>query len=139
VLRNCAAFGVDLVLIGPRSADPYSRRVLRVSMANALKLRLGTSDDLQRDVRRLRDEFDFHCVATVLDPSARPLASTPRPARLALLLGNEFDGVGAEVQRGCQSRVTIPMSLETDSLNVAVAAGIFLYHFHQAGPRSDLA
>jgi tRNA(Leu) C34 or U34 (ribose-2'-O)-methylase TrmL len=29
----------------------------------------------------------------------------------------------------CPRRVTIPMKLGTDSLNLAVAAGIFLYHF----------
>jgi tRNA G18 (ribose-2'-O)-methylase SpoU len=29
----------------------------------------------------------------------------------------------------CDRRVTIPMQLGTDSLNVAVAAGIILYHF----------
>jgi tRNA G18 (ribose-2'-O)-methylase SpoU len=31
----------------------------------------------------------------------------------------------------CDRKITIPMGLGTDSLNVAVAAGIFLYHFTQ--------
>ena len=34
-----------------------------------------------------------------------------------------------ETVDACNRKVTIPMKLGTDSLNVAVAAGIFLYHF----------
>ncbi|MFW6171878.1 MAG: TrmH family RNA methyltransferase [Planctomycetota bacterium] len=138
ILRNCAAFGVDLVLIGNRAADPYSRRALRVSMAAALKLNIGMTDDLPGDVTRLREEFGFDCVASVLDSNARPLAATPRPRRLALVLGNEYDGVEAPIQQACATTVTIPMRLGTDSLNVAVSAGVLLYHFTQLAPRNGL-
>jgi TrmH family RNA methyltransferase len=48
---------------------------------------------------------------------------------MALLLGGEAQGLSPEIVRACDRRVTIPMKLGTDSLNVAVAAGIFLYHF----------
>ncbi len=129
ILRNCAAFGVDFVLIGDQSIDPFTRRVLRVSMATALKLNICLSADLNVDLRRLRHDFGFHCAATVLDPNATPLAVARRPRRLALVFGNELTGVAADTRLQCESQVTIPMSLETDSLNVAVASGIFLYHF----------
>ncbi|MFO7902039.1 MAG: RNA methyltransferase [Pirellulaceae bacterium] len=138
IIRNCAAFGVDLVLIGNRAADPYSRRVLRVSMAAALKLNISVSENLVGDVSRLREDFRFDCVATVLDSNARPLAATPRPGRLALVLGNEYDGVDPPVQQACPTKVTIPMSLGTDSLNVAVSAGVFLYHFTRLAPHGTV-
>ncbi len=131
ILRNCAAFGVDLVMFGDHSADPFSRRVLRVSMATALKLNLHQSAELHQDLIRLRDHHGIHCMASVLDPHAQHLADTPTPRRLGLVLGNELSGLDASTLRLCQSRVTVPMSLQTDSLNVAVASGIFLYHFNQ--------
>ena len=53
--------------------------------------------------------------------------------RTALVFGNEAHGLGDEWSRLCHRRVTIPMQRGTDSLNVAVAAGIFLYHFAQSG------
>ena len=34
IFRNCAAFGVDAVLLDPRCADPLYRRSVRVSMGN---------------------------------------------------------------------------------------------------------
>ena len=60
--------------------------------------------------------------------TAEPLALAGRPARLALLFGNEANGLGSEWLDLCDRRLTIPMR-EADSLNVAIAAGIFLYHF----------
>ena len=43
--------------------------------------------------------------------------------------GNEAQGLGDVYVSACQRRVTIPMQHGTDSLNVAVAAAVFLYHF----------
>jgi TrmH family RNA methyltransferase len=48
---------------------------------------------------------------------------------MTLLLGNEADGLAPEWVGGCDERVTIPMAQGTDSLNVTVAAGIFLHYF----------
>lgn len=131
ILRNCAAFGVDLVVIGENSADPLSRRVLRVSMGTVLKLRFHQSAQLEQDVWRLRDEFAIHLAASVAEPGAPLLDQAPRPRRLGLLLGNERAGLSPALVEGSQSRWTIPMQLQTDSLNVAVASGIFLYHFRK--------
>jgi len=50
-------------------------------------------------------------------------------ARSALLLGNEGPGLERSIIAICDRKVTIPMKLNTDSLNVVVAGGIFLNHF----------
>lgn len=129
VLRNCAAFGVDLVLLGSGCADPFSRRVLRVSMGAVLELQLIESRDLLVDVDRLGREWNVQTVATVLGPHAEVLDGFERPPRMAMLLGSEGHGLDASWIERADRRVTIPMQLGTDSLNVAVASGIFLYHF----------
>ena len=84
-----------------------------------------------RDLKRLRDEWGVELAATVLDDAAEPLSHAGRAGRFGLLFGNEAQGLDGEHVAVCQRRVTIPMKLGTDSLNVAVAAGIFLYHFTQ--------
>lgn len=129
IIRNGAAFGIDAVLLGRGCCDPFSRRVLRVSMGAALRLPILESPDLERDVRRLRDDWQVELLASVLDPTAEPLAQASKPRRLALFLGNEADGLDARWQSLCNRRLTIPMQPGTDSLNVAIAAGIFLHHF----------
>ena len=71
----------------------------------------------------------------MLDADAEPIAAAGRPRRFALAFGNEAHGLSPGQVAACDRRVTIPMGLGTDSLNVAVAAGIFLYHFTQVrGP-----
>ena len=129
IIRISRGFGVDAVLLGKGCCDPFSRRVLRVSMGAALRLPIVESRDLAADLERLRSEWGFERIATVLDPAAEPLHIATRTDRLAILFGNEHAGLSPEWIELCDRRVTIPMAGEADSLNVAVAAGIFLHHF----------
>lgn len=131
VIRLCRAFGARALILGESGVDPFSRRVLRVSMGNAFHLPILEPEDLGSLLARLQTGFGFEMAATILDESASPLASMRRPRRLAVLLGNEADGLDQAWIEHCDHRVLIPMSQGTDSLNVTVAAGIILYHFTQ--------
>jgi tRNA G18 (ribose-2'-O)-methylase SpoU len=129
VLRISAGLGADAVVLGRRCADPLSRRVLRVSMGAALRLPLVESPNLPEDLQRLRSEWDYELIATVLDPDAEPLDRMRRGNRTALLFGSEGHGLERSLVERCDRKATIPMQPDTDSLNVSVAAGIFLHHF----------
>jgi tRNA G18 (ribose-2'-O)-methylase SpoU len=127
MIRLCAAFGVDALVLGEHSCDPFWRQSVRVSMGTIFSVPIVRSDDLLRDMRRLQTERAVALAATVLDPTAQDLHAFERPKRLAILFGNEAQGLDAHFVRACDHRITIPMRRGTDSLNVAVAAGIFLY------------
>jgi tRNA G18 (ribose-2'-O)-methylase SpoU len=129
ILRTALALGCDALLLGPGCADPLSRRVIRVSMGAALKLPLARLEPLVGQLDHLRNDFQVELCATVLDAAAEPLDGFIPARRTALLFGSEGHGLSNEVIACCQRRVTIPMSPGTDSLNAAVAAGIFLHHF----------
>jgi tRNA G18 (ribose-2'-O)-methylase SpoU len=131
ILRLCGAFGVDAVLLGPDCPNPFSRRVLRVSMGAGFFLPIVEADDLEVELTALADSWGCQRWATVLDPAAEPLAGLTRPARLALLVGSEGHGLGPRWTAHCDRLVTIPMRPGADSLNVAVATGIFLYELAQ--------
>lgn len=137
VLRIAAGLGADGVVLGRRSADCFSRRVLRVSMGAGFRLPLVESDDLKTDLRRLQSHWSFELIATVLDHDAQPLIGTRRKSRTAILFGSEGHGLERSLVALCDRKVTIPMRSGTDSLNVAVAAGIFLHHFIRAVPPVD--
>jgi tRNA G18 (ribose-2'-O)-methylase SpoU len=53
---------------------------------------------------------------------------------MAVLFGNEKHGLEADWVDLCQRKLTIPMAPEADSLNVAVAAGIFFHYFQRQAP-----
>jgi len=129
LIRIAAGFGATAMILGERSCDPFFRQSVRVSMGAVFVLPIVRSDDLARDLRRLRREHGVELVASVLGPEAEDLRRAARAPRVGLLLGNEAQGLGDEYLGLCDRRVTLPMKLGVDSLNVAVAAGVFLYHF----------
>lgn len=131
LFRLARGFGVDGVLLGPRCADPLSRRVLRVSMGASLEVPWRYQPDIQTDLARLRDEYGYELWATVVGAGAVPLGGLRRPPRLGLLFGSEGHGLPSDCIAQCRQRVTIRLQPGVDSLNVAVAAGIFLYELFQ--------
>ena len=127
ILRSCAAFGIQDVLIGPECVDPFARRVLRVSMGNAFKLNLFDAMDSVETLAAMHARRIQTAAACLSDDSVE-LTQWQRPSRIAVLLGNEAHGLPRDVLDRVTQRVKISMDLGTDSLNVSVAAGIFLHH-----------
>lgn len=122
-------FGIDAILAGPECPDPLSRRVLRVSMGAALRLPIVVSARPIEAVGRIGGSGGFELIAAVADPSAEAFERVTRPRRLGLVLGDEHEGIQPEWLALCHRAVTIPMRPGASSLNVAVAAGILIYHF----------
>jgi len=127
IFRVAAGLGADGLVLGPQCCDPFSRRCLRVSMGAVLRAPYRKSSDLAADLNALRDRWGVDLLAAVLDEYAVPLAGVRWPRRAALMLGDEFDGLSDPWLSYCVQRATIPMARETDSLNLGVAAGIFVY------------
>ena len=72
----------------------------------------------------------------MLDDTAEPLETFRRPPRVAILFGSESVGLADRWLRLCDRRLTIPMHPGTDSLNLAVAAGIFVHHLTRPPART---
>ncbi len=127
--RNAAAFGADALLLSPRCADPFYRKAVRTSAGAVLSLPIVRAGRWPDDLLTLREQ-GFVLAGAVLGDHARPLADFVPPARLALLFGSEGPGLDQDTQRLCDELLTIPMakSPAADSLNVATAGAVFLYH-----------
>jgi tRNA G18 (ribose-2'-O)-methylase SpoU len=128
LIRLGDVFGADALVVGPRCPDHLSRRVLRVSMGTALRLPVIASESPERDLADLAASWGFTTVAATVAADAEPLDAFVRPPRLALVFGSEAAGLSPEWVARCHRRLTIPMRGGAESLNVAVAAGIILYH-----------
>jgi tRNA G18 (ribose-2'-O)-methylase SpoU len=131
LIRLCAAFGAEALLLGQGSADPFSRRSIRVSMGTVFSQPIIEATALRDELSQLASH-GWRLAASVLDPRATPLDQyAPAPATV-LLLGNEADGLSADWIAACDDSITIPMAGGTDSLNVTVAAGIILHWLRYA-------
>ncbi len=129
LIRIASAFGANGVIFGKGSADPFSRRVLRVSMGNVLFMPIVETDELPSMLYDLCGQRRFNVCGTVLDCNATCLDEFRFSERTVLVFGNEYDGISDEVQRVLRNRLTISMLNGTDSLNVAISAGIFCHQY----------
>jgi tRNA G18 (ribose-2'-O)-methylase SpoU len=127
IARIGDVFGIDAILAGPTCPDPFSRRVLRVSMGSILRIPVTVSNRLGELLDKLAhiDRVELH--AAVADPAAEPFDQVFRTERLGLVLGEEDQGIEPEWLERCRRKITIPMRPGAGSLNVAVAAGILIH------------
>ncbi len=122
IFRSAAALDIDAVLVTRTSCDPLNRRAVRVSMGSVF---LVPWTRLETPISSLR-ELDFKTMAMALrDDSV--LLDDPRlqaEGRLAIVMGNEGDGLPDATIADADYVVRIPMSHGVDSLNVAAASAV---------------
>ncbi len=123
VLRTADAMGADALVV--TGADPLHRQCVRAARGAVGRVPIRLCADLPAWLRGLREE------------GVRIVGASPRGAELAyqaamgaplaLVVGNERDGLTLAALDACTHRVRIPMAPGQDSLNVGVAAGMLLY------------
>ncbi|HEX2904141.1 MAG TPA: RNA methyltransferase [Jatrophihabitans sp.] len=128
IFRNCAAFGVDGVLLDPRCADPLYRRSVRVSMGNVFGVPFARLPQPWPAALELLPEHGVEVLALTPRPQAPALATLAPPARWAVLLGAEGPGLSEAALAHVRHWVRIPMAPGVDSVNVATAGAIALAH-----------
>ncbi len=121
IFRSAAALGIDGALLMPNACDPLNRRAVRVSMGTVFLLPwtwLSSYDELRA--------LGFKTVAMALtDKSIQLTSPTLREEpHLAIIMGNEGDGLPAETISQADYTVRIPMARGVDSLNVAAASAV---------------
>jgi tRNA G18 (ribose-2'-O)-methylase SpoU len=132
IFRSVAGLGADAVLITPRCADPLYRRSVRVSMGTVLQIPWTRLPEWP-DGADILKSLGFSLAALALSDDAVELddyAANP-PAKVALILGTEGDGLSRAALAAADTVVTIPMLHGVDSLNVASASAVALYALRQ--------
>ncbi|WP_376094998.1 TrmH family RNA methyltransferase [Roseomonas sp. CCTCC AB2023176] len=123
IARSAAFFGcIGMVVSGdPRSAG-LSDAAWRTSEGGLEVLSLWSSDHPAEVLPRL----GVPTVAAVARGGVAPEA-VPKAPCVALVLGNEEEGLEDSVIRACDHRVTLPGSGRVESLNVSVAAAVLIH------------
>ncbi len=126
IVRTAAFFGVRHVLLsdhaGQAAPSDAAYRVARGGMEHVDFTRV---EQFPEQLRRLKRSHQV--VATALDRGV-PLAALKRDARpVALILGNEEEGVGSAVLDAADAIVMLPGAGAVQSLNVAATAAILIH------------
>lgn len=125
--RAAMAFGFDNIIYDAKSASPYLRRCIRVSMGNAFEAKVSKSQNLTQDIRKLQ-ELGYTVCATANEDGAISIQDYKYPQKTCLIIGNEGNGMDREVIDACDKKLFIPITNYVAHLNAASAASIFLYH-----------
>lgn len=133
IVRSAAFFGLTRMVISdhPEQAGP-SEAAWRVAEGGLAHLQLYRAHHLPRVLPRLAPEWLV--LGTALG-QGRPLADISRRQPVALVLGNEEEGLPAETLAACAGTLTLPGSGAVQSLNVAATAAILAHWFTAVGAR----
>ncbi|MDP3794161.1 MAG: RNA methyltransferase [Candidatus Uhrbacteria bacterium] len=135
ILRSCDAFGVGEVhlLYPPDKGEKGGFRGPRLSelrskaAASALKwLRVTKWDSTEKLVRTLKHK-NIKIAVTTLTGRAKDPINVDLTQPIAIVIGNEHDGVSKEMMKAADYYLKIPMRGFVESFNVSVAAALLLY------------
>jgi TrmH family RNA methyltransferase len=120
--RTAEALGAAGVVALPGTVDPWNPKSVRAAMGSSFRLPIVPAawDELAPWLA----ERGFATLAAAAGGERLP---DPRPARAALVLGNEGAGVSAETRTRADRVVGIPLRGRAESLNVAAAGAILMY------------
>lgn len=130
IFRNAAALGAAAVLLSPGCCDPLYRKSVRTSIGASLHVPFAVVDGWPAGLSTVGDR-GFDLVALTPETEAPRLSQYRLPqgrAGVALMLGNEGDGLTSAALDVAHRRVRIPIEPPVDALNVATAAALALYH-----------
>jgi tRNA G18 (ribose-2'-O)-methylase SpoU len=125
IARAARALGIDALVIDPTCTDPYSRRSIRVSMGEILRMPVVRVDAAGwPDVFSTLREAGFDTWAMTPSTEAADIWELEPPRRLAVVFGAEGPGLAKGSLVAASHRVRIPVRAGVDSLNVGHAAAI---------------
>lgn len=127
IIRTAAALGVRATVALPGTVDVWNAKVVRSAMG-ALCTHPVVSWSWEETQQWLaRCEIPLWVADTDGEPLDALIPLRRGATRVALAVSNEGSGVTPVVRDAAQRVVSIPMHAGSESLNVAVAAGILLY------------
>ncbi len=121
IMRSANAFGFKTIALGEGSCDIYNSKVIRSSQGAIFKLNF-----INVNIVEFLDKLNGYDIYGTSVINGIELDSVIKNEKIAIILGNEGNGISEEVFNKLKKNIYIPME-NTESLNVAVAASIIMY------------
>lgn len=126
LLRTAEVVGVHGVIIPEHRAVGVTPVVEKTSAGATEHLRIAQVTNLSRVIEQLKERGVWVVAVDMDAPHAYDEADYRMP--MALVLGSEGAGIGRLVRSRCDLAISLPMHGRVQSLNVAIAGSIVLYH-----------
>jgi len=136
IFRTADGAGVGKIYLSGYTPYPPDKNKSHKTQADKMieKTALGAEkniawekcDNLEKLLEKLRSE-KIKIVALEKTEESINISKFKAVFPIALILGNEVDGIYENILRKCDAVISIPMCGKKESLNVSVAAGIAMY------------
>ena len=124
ILRSAEAFGATGVVCLPGTVNAWNPKAVRASAGSIFRVPLLYAGE--RDAMTMLREAGVRMLTTTAQ-GAQPVDLADLAQPVALMIGNEGNGVAPELAMKADRAVTIPCPGPVESLNAAVAASVMLY------------
>lgn len=127
IMRTALAFGYDQIIMSKDCVDLYNDKVIRSTQGALFQMNTCIME-LKEAITFLKQQ-GVKVYGTCLQ-NAQSIDQHQRYSQMAFVMGNEGQGVHQEILDLCDERLYIPIQ-SIESLNVAIAAAITMYHFKE--------
>lgn len=124
LIRSALAFGIKDIILSRDCVDIYNEKIIRGSQGSIFKINYIYCE-LEEKIKELKEK-NYTIYGTSLK-NGKTLDKIKLNNKCCLILGNEGQGVKDEILELTDNNIYIPISLDIDSLNVAVAGSILMY------------
>ena len=125
LIRTAEAAGYKGIISIRGSADPYSPKVIRAAAGSILRMPVLEAED-PAEVKEIVTSMRKRLVGTV-PAGGTALGEADLAEDVALIVGNEGNGISDELLAMTDENIIIPMEGNVESLNAAVAAAVIMY------------
>jgi 23S rRNA (guanosine2251-2'-O)-methyltransferase len=132
VFRTADAFRAEALYLCGITATPPHREIQKTALGATESVHWAYFEHTPLAIEKLKAEG--YCIIAVEQTDASILLNNFVPEKgkkYALVFGNEVHGVAQDVVNTCDLSLEIPQFGTKHSLNIAVSAGIVLWHFYQ--------
>lgn len=125
ILRTADAAGYSLAIVMKGTADIFSPKTVRAATGSLFRMPVVFLDSVS-ELREFTKAAGKKLVATCFD-TQRYYFDEDLTNNIALVIGNEGNGICEEIIESSDLKIKIPMQGNIESLNASVAAGILMY------------
>ena len=125
IIRTCAAFNVDGIIISEDNSAPINSDVIKTSAGGAFKVKIARVKNLKDAIYHLKS-IDISIVSAS-EKANKNVYDIDFTKPVAVIMGSEQRGINKSIINLSDEVVKLPMYGKIQSLNVSVACGVFLY------------
>jgi len=132
LFRTSDGFGVKKIYLCGYTGTPPRNMISKTALGAENSIEWEKYRQTLALVRKLKKQ-GVKIIALETVKKSKPLHKFKPKFPLALIIGNEVDGINKNILKEADQIISIPMQGIKESLNVSVAAGVALFHISQIG------